>query len=350
MTTPMQRAEETRRGLADLFDKTFGEKALAIEPIRADGSTRLLFRLRGAHRSVVGVGHDRPEENAAFLGFTRAFRIAGFPVPEIEAEDAGRGLYLETDLGDETLFLLVRRAHDERRFPEGVEALYREVVRNLVRFQVEGAEIFDDSLCYQTRVFDGAAMAADLAYFREYFLQALFLCPYDGDALERDFETLRVRASGADASYFLYRDFQSRNVMISGGRPWFIDYQSGRRGALPYDLVSLLYDARAELGEPFRWRLVAAYLDELSKVIPVDRESFLALLPSFALLRILQAMGAYGNLGVRQGKKGFRESVPFALVNLRSLMERHGAFDGLPELAKIVLRMIEEPRSVRGTP
>lgn len=346
----MGREADAGRALAALFERGTGEKPLSVEPMRADASTRLLFRIRGGGRSVVGVAHDRPEENAAFLGFSRAFRAGGLPVPEILAEDAAAGLYLETDLGDETLFLRVRRAHEEGTFPDGVESLYRKVIGNLVRFQVEGAGLFDDSLCYQTRVFDSAAMAADLAYFRECFLGTLYLRPYGGDALERDFRALLSRTSVADPSFFLYRDFQSRNVMIVGEEPWFIDYQSGRWGALPYDLVSLLYDARADLGEPFRRRLVAAYLDELSTELPVERDRFLDSLPSFALLRIFQAMGAYGNLGARQGKEGFRESVPYALANLRTLMERHGAFDGLPELAKIVVRMIEEPRSVRGTP
>lgn len=344
----MTRDEEARAALAALHEETFGEPVLSVEPMRADGSSRLLFRVRSASRTAVGVAHDRPEENAAFIGFSRAFRAAGLPVPEIYAEDPGAGLYLETDLGDVSLSVLVRRAHDEGRFPDAVEALYRDVVRELVRFQTEGARVFDESLCYQTRAFDVAAMKADLLYFRESFLGAVFLCPYDAGALERDFDALATRLGAADRSHFLYRDFQSRNVMIVEGRPWFIDYQSGRWGALPYDLASLLYDARADLGEAFRWRLVAVYLDELARRAPVDRDEFLSLFPGFVLIRILQAMGAYGNLGVRQGKPLFLESVPYALANLETLGKRHGVFEGLPELGRIVARMIDEPRSMRA--
>jgi len=329
--------------LIRLFEATFDEKVESIDTVRSHGSPRLLFRLRNASRSVLGVAHDDREENAAFIGFTRHFRSVGLSVPEILASDAERGIYLETDLGDESLAIRVRRAHDEDTFPEAVEDLYREVVRQLPRFQVLGHRGLDYGLCYQTREFDGEAMAKDLHYFRDYFLELVASIPYDADRLEKDFGVLIDMLEGESRSFFLYRDFQSRNVMIVDEHPRFIDYQSGRMGALAYDIASLLYDARADLGAPFREKMLDLYIEEAATLTDIDETRFREVFPGYVLIRILQALGAYGNLGLRQGKRRFLKSIPFALRNLAGLIDSEAVFDRLPTLTAALSAAVDSP-------
>ncbi|MBN1825362.1 MAG: phosphotransferase [Candidatus Eisenbacteria bacterium] len=338
---------ETRAALAALYLRVFGVEPEEIVPIRSDGSNRKILRLRSGGRSVVGVRGGNRAENDAFIGFSRHFRSVGLPVPEIIAEDAGEGLYLETDLGDETLHRRLLAVRREGRFPGGILPIYEETVRALVRFQIDGHRGLDYGLCHQGGEFGAAAMRRDIDYFREHFLGLLYRGPLDGKALDRDFDRLVAELDGEDRDYFLYRDFQARNVMILDDRPWFIDYQSGRRGPLAYDLASLLYSARADLGEEVRARLTETYLEELAGRIPVDRERFLRLFPGFVLIRILQALGAYGNLGIRQEKTRFLDSVPFAIANLRALLARDGPLARPGALRDLVSRITEDPDAVR---
>ena len=330
-----------------LFQETFRCDVDSIEPIREDGSNRRIFRIRGGGRSVVGVAHDNHDENAAFLGFSRHFRSLGLPVPEIFAERTDRGLYLETDLGDETLAARNEVVRKSGRFPDDVEPFYREAVRLLNRFQVEGHDRLDYSLCYQGTEFDAPAMRRDLSYFSDRFLEPLSPFPRDRDRLEADFDRLVRRLDGEERTGFLYRDFQPRNMMIVDDRLFFIDYQSGRRGAPHYDLASLLYSAKADLDTRFRERLIHVYLDERETLVPVDRDRFLEIFPRFVLIRILQALGAYGNLGIRLGKKRFLRSVPYALANLAELLKEERLFRDLPELKSQIERLTESPGAIR---
>src|SRR5687768_7112300 len=202
--------------------------------------------------SVVGVLGPEPEENRAFLSFSRTFRALGLPVPEVLAADEPEGVYLVEDLGDTTLFqaLTARRAEEPGPFPASMVPVYRRVLAALPRFQVEGGRAIDFSLAHPRAAFDRRSMLWDLAYFKYHFLK-LADVPFHEARLEEDFDALVALLLEADARHFLYRDFQSRNVMLRADaagvlQPWFIDYQGGRRGALAYDVASLLYDAKAE--------------------------------------------------------------------------------------------------------
>ncbi len=327
-------------GLKQLYRKRFAEPAGSIEPIKGDGSGRALFRLKGASRAVVGAhGPDR-RENEAFLGFSRHFKRCGLPVPEIYAEDLDAGLYLEEDLGDTTLFQLLdaERAHGGA-VPDDVAAVYEQVVDALPRFQLGAGKTLDYSLCYPRASFDEQSMRWDLNYFKYYFLR-LAGVPFSEQALEDDFDRFVKHLLGAPRDYFLYRDFQSRNVMIRDGKPWFIDYQGGRKGALQYDVASLLFDAKADLPFDFRDRLLERYLASASKVAPIDRAEFLKYYPGFVYIRIMQALGAYGLRGFYERKTRFLQSIPYAIRNLEHLLRTTTLPVELPELMAVFKRLV----------
>ncbi|MBA3913805.1 MAG: phosphotransferase [Acidobacteriales bacterium] len=327
--------------LEKLFKQRFQAPPDSVRPLQGElgGSERRLFRLSASQSSAIGVLHNVREENVAFVEFSRHFRRYGLPVPEIYAEDLDAGAYLEEDLGDTTLFqFLALNRHGKDPSPKALEA-YRRVLALLPRFQVEAGRDLNYGLSYPRASFDRQSIAWDLNYFKYYFLRLAGI-PFDEQALERDFGRLTRFLLTADREYFLYRDFQSRNIMLRDGQPFFLDYQGGRRGALQYDVASLLYDAKADLPARVREELLEYYLDRLSEFIDLDRVLFLRHYYGYVYVRIMQAMGAYGFRGFYERKPLFLQSVPYALNNLSWLLQNVTLPIKLPALMKAFQQMV----------
>ncbi len=307
--------------LKKLFEQHFHAPPERIVPLQGElgGSGRKIIRLANEKHRAIGILYGVREENVAFLEFSKHFRRHGLPVPEIYAEDLTHGAYLEEDLGDTTLFeFLSRNRSGGDIAPQVVEA-YRKVVAVLPRFQVEAGRDLNYSVCYPISSFDRQSIAWDLNYFKYYFLRLAGI-PFNEQALEDDFGRLTEFLLSAPCDYFLYRDFQSRNIMLQDGDPFFVDYQGGRKGALQYDIASLLYDAKADLPPELRQQLLDHYLDRLSSFIKLDRAAFLQHFYPYVYIRIMQALGAYGFRGFYERKAHFLQSVPYALKNLRWLL------------------------------
>ena len=281
--------------------------------------------------------------------FSRHFRRHGLPVPEIYAEDLSRGAYLEEDLGDTTLYeYLSNNRAGENIAPAVVEA-YRKVVAVLPRFQIEAGRDLNYKVCYPRASFDRQSIAWDLNYFKYYFLRLAGI-PFNEQALEDDFGRLTKFLLKADRDYFLYRDFQSRNVMLRAGLPFFLDYQGGRKGALQYDIASLLYDAKADLPPELRQQLLDHYLDALAGFIELDREAFMEHYYAYVYVRIMQALGAYGFRGFYERKTHFLQSVPYALKNVRWLLDHVKLPIELPALMGTFNSMVASEKLQRPGP
>ncbi len=307
--------------LKKLFEQHFHAPPERVVPLQGElgGSGRKIIRLANQKAHAIGILYGVREENVAFLEFSKHFRRHGLPVPEIYAEDLSHGAYLEEDLGDTTLFeFLSKNRAGEHIAPQVVEA-YRKVVAVLPRFQVEAARELNYSVCYPIASFDRQSIAWDLNYFKYYFLRLAGI-PFNEQALEDDFNRLTEFLLSAPRDYFLYRDFQSRNILLRNGDPFFVDYQGGRKGALQYDIASLLYDAKADLPPELRQRLLDHYLNTLAGFIQLDRAAFLQHFYPYVYIRILQALGAYGFRGFYERKAHFLQSVPYALKNVRWLL------------------------------
>jgi aminoglycoside/choline kinase family phosphotransferase len=316
-----------------LFEKHFHRPPTRVVQLQGElgGSGRKIIRLSDGQQSAIGILHDVREENAAFLAFTHHFLKHGLPVPEIYGEDLDRGAYLEQDLGNTTLFDFLSSDRPGEKIAPAVIEAYRKVVAVLPRFQVEAGRDLDYSISYPRGRFDRQSIAWDLNYFKYYFLRLAGI-PFSEQKLEDDFEALTELLLSAPQDYFLYRDFQSRNVMLLEGEPYFVDYQGGRKGALQYDIASLLYDAKADLPPELRQQLLDYYLDRLADCIPLDRDEFLRYYYGFVYVRIMQALGAYGFRGFYERKAHFLQSVPYALKNLRWLLHNVKLPIALPTL------------------
>jgi aminoglycoside/choline kinase family phosphotransferase len=336
--------------IAGLFTRTFGHPPAGVARLTADGSQRLYYRLTGVSpASVIGAFGPDPDENRAFLSFSRSFRGLGLPVPEIFAADEGHGVWLEEDLGDTTLFQALSAAREAEGggFPRAMVEVYERVVDLLPRFQIEGGRAIDFSVAYPRPAFDQQSMLWDLNYFKYHFLKLAHI-PFNEQRLENDFHRLIGHLLAADTGHFLYRDFQSRNIMLRGGEPWFIDYQGGRRGAAQYDVASLLYDAKADVPESVRAHLLERYVGALSRLTKGSAGRFLETYRGYVLIRVMQAMGAYGYRGFFERKPRFLESVPYAARNVAGLLEA-GLPVELPELEG-VFRLIVEAWADRPSP
>jgi aminoglycoside/choline kinase family phosphotransferase len=331
--------------LKTLFEQHFHLPPTRVEPVQGDlgGSGRKIVRLANEKGSAIGILYGGREENVAFLEFSKHFRRHGLPVPEIYAEDLDHSAYLEEDLGDTTLFeFLSKNRSGENIAPAVIEA-YRKAVAVLPRFQVEAARDLDYSVCYPCASFDRQSIAWDLNYFKYYFLRLAGI-PFSEHALENDFSRLTEFLLTAPSDYFLYRDFQSRNILLRNGDPFFVDYQGGRKGALQYDIASLLYDAKADLPPELRQQLLDHYLDSLSRFIKLDREAFLRHYYAYVYVRIMQALGAYGFRGFFERRAHFLQSVPYALKNLRWLLHHVRLPIPLPALMDAFKGMLASER------
>jgi aminoglycoside/choline kinase family phosphotransferase len=307
--------------LSRLFEQHFHSPVTQVKPLQGElgGSGRSIIRLASDNTSAIGIVYGVREENVAFVEFSRHFRRYGLPVPEIYEEDLSQGVYLEEDLGDTTLFEFLSSNREGENIAPPVVETYRQVLAVLPRFQIEAGRDLNYKVCYPRASFDRQSIAWDLNYFKYYFLRLAGI-PFNEQALENDFSRLTKFLLTAGHDYFLYRDFQSRNVMLRDGQPFFLDYQGGRKGALQYDVASLLYDAKADLPPDLRQQFLDHYLETLSGFIKLEREVFMQHYYAYVYIRLMQALGAYGFRGFYERKSHFLQSVPYALTNLRWLL------------------------------
>jgi len=331
--------------LEQLFERRFGAPATRVQPLQGQlgGSGRSIIRLANESHTAIGILHGVREENAAFVEFSRHFRKHGLPVPEIYGEDLNHSAYLEEDLGDLTLFEFLSKNRAEGEIAPAVVEAYRKVVAVLPRFQIEAGRDLNYKVCYPRSSFDRQSIAWDLNYFKYYFLRLAGI-PFNEQELEHDFGRLTKLLLGADHDYFLYRDFQSRNVMLREGQPFFVDYQGGRKGALQYDIASLLYDGKADLPPELRQQLLDYYLQQLAGFTNLDRDAFMRYYYAYVYIRIMQALGTYGFRGFYERKPHFLQSVPYALKNLRWLLHNVELPVALPTLMDAFNSMLASER------
>ena len=327
--------------LRNLFTNHFKEDVNDISPLPAHGSNREYFRMSNAQRSVIGAKNQDRLENDAFVSFSKHFQSKNLAVPEIYAEDLDKDIYLQQDLGDTTLFDYLLKVREGRKdFPDELLKTYEQVVETLPHFQIKGGQGLDYSKSYPHHSFDRQSMMWDLNYFKYYFLKLAHI-RFNEQQLEQDFRTFTDFLLGADSHHFLYRDFQSRNIMLKDNKPWFIDYQGGRKGALQYDVASLLFDAKADLPFEVREHLLDHYLTTVEGIIPIDRDVFTKHYYAFVFIRIMQAMGAYGYRGFYERKTHFLQSIPYAIRNLEYLVRKIDLPIDIPVMMDVFQQLIQ---------
>ena len=317
-----------------LYTRYKGVAPTSLDVLPQSGSERRYFRLRGPQDSVIGTYGNNLKENEAFFYFSDHFKKKGLAVPEIFAISEDRQFYLQEDFGDASLLHHL----ENKGFTEEVYQLFAKTTAALAELQVKGDEGLNYNKCLTNKEFGKQAILADLLYFKYYFLDALRR-PYDKQKLIDDFEALSNYLTRTEYQYFLFRDFQSRNIMVSEDRQvHFIDYQGGMKGAPQYDLASLLWQARANLSADWKLRLLEEYMDAFEKTIDskIDRKLFKSQYNGYVLIRLLQVLGAYGFRGLFERKAQFLTSIPLALRNLKEFLSQHSVGIAVPEFRKVL--------------
>jgi aminoglycoside/choline kinase family phosphotransferase len=308
------------RIISNGYKELFGKSDLHIAALPQSGSDRKYFRITTENRSVIGAYNPNPEENDAFIGFTKHFISKGLPVPEIFGYLPEKFIYFLKDLGDINLFTWLQKKHAGAGFDNEAEDIYKKVLDKLIHFQTKGIEGLNLDLCYPHKSFDRQSMMWDMNYFKYMFLK-LVAVPFNERRLEHDFDLLADFLLETRQDYFLYRDFQSANVMIVDGEPWFIDYQGGRKGAPQYDVASLLYDAKAHIPEQSRTKLLDYHINNFCSVSSESMNEFKGYYAGFSMIRLMQALGAFGFRGLYEKKPTFTGSIVPAVKLIIQLVD-----------------------------
>jgi aminoglycoside/choline kinase family phosphotransferase len=302
------------------YKAIFRKSDINTVPLPRSGSDRKYFRIFDGNLTVIGAYNANHEENEAFIGFTKHFISKGLPVPEIYGYQPEKYIYFLQDLGDISLFTLLQQKNSPGGFDKEAVEIYRKVLDKLISFQIDGMAGLDLDLCYPHRSFDRQSMMWDMNYFKYMFLK-LIAVAFNESRLEHDFELLADFLLETGQDYFLYRDFQSANVMLLNGEPWFIDYQGGRKGAPQYDVASLLYDAKAHVPQKAREDLLDYHIRNFCKVSGEDEEKYRGYYVGFSMIRLMQALGAFGFRGLYEKKPTFTGSIVPAVKLLIQLID-----------------------------
>jgi aminoglycoside/choline kinase family phosphotransferase len=306
--------------VSDGYKKLFGISDIKIAALPQSGSDRKYFRIITGDKSVIGAYNPIPEENEAFIGFSKHFISKGLPVPEIFRYVPEKFIYFLQDLGDVNLFTWLQHKNAGIGFDDEAEDMYMKVLEELIHFQIKGMDGLNLDLCYPHKSFDRQSMMWDMNYFKYMFLK-LVAVPFNERRLEHDFNLLADFLLETRQDYFLYRDFQSANIMLIDGKPWFIDYQGGRKGAPQYDVASLLYDAKARIPEKSRSRLLEYHINNFCSVSGESITEFRGYYAGFSMIRLMQALGAFGFRGLYEKKPTFTGSIVPAVKLLIQLID-----------------------------
>ena len=315
----MKNKQEVKEAIIELVNKDLSEEIADIKLLPASGSSRIYYRVLAKNASYIATYNSNIEENIAFINFSKHFEKTALPVPHIISVNNEKDCYIQSDLGDISLFNYVQNCVKNKSYDEKTINLYKESISNLVDFQIKGNENLDYSVAFPVHSFDKSSIIDDLNYFKYYFLKVNDEIDFNENRLNADFQKIADFIIKAPSNFFMYRDFQSRNIMIKDNHTYFIDYQGGRKGPLQYDIISLLYQVKAQLPNNLRNELLSHYKKELSKYLDIEKIEFDKYYKAFILLRLLQVLGAYGFRGLIQKKQHFIESIPYALNELISL-------------------------------
>lgn len=317
----MNNIDKIKTQIISLINKELDDNIIDIKTIPQSGSSRKYFRIITETTSYIGTYNDNIEENNAFIHFSKHFKNANLPVPEVIAIDNDNKCYIQTDLGDEFLFDYAKNCISNDSFDDTTIELYKKAIENLVLFQIKGHESLDYSVAYPSPSFNFQSIIDDLNYFKYFFLKLNEEITFNETRLNKDFTEIAKYAMSAPNDFFMYRDFQSRNIIVRDNNTYFIDYQGGRKGPLQYDIISLLYQVKAQIPKNIRGILLQHYKDNLSKYINLYDVNFDKYYNTFVLLRLLQVLGAYGFRGLIQKKQHFIESIPYAIDELIDLKD-----------------------------
>ena len=333
--------------IQSFFQSVNNEPIKKLEQLPKSGGDRIYFRIITEKKSYIATYNENLKENATFLYFSEHFAKINAPVPQIFHTFHDGKMYIQQDFGRTSLLNELEKYGAN----EYVYRLFKKSLKALAYLQIKGIQDLDNSYCLTSKEFGKQAILSDLLYFKYYFLDTLKI-PYDKEKLIDDFEALSTYLTHVEHKYFMFRDFQSRNIYIHDGEVYFIDYQGGMKGALQYDVASLLWQARANLSEEWKRSLLEYYMDCASEILekPINRNRFADQYNGYVLIRLMQVLGAYGFRGLFERKAQFLTSIPLALNNIKWFISNIKMGIALPEYERLLHLIIQDEIANRFKP
>jgi aminoglycoside/choline kinase family phosphotransferase len=333
--------------IENLFNTIVAEPWESIQKIPQSGGDRMYFRIILGNQSWIATYNLNCKENQTFIYFAHHFNEKGMPVPKVLAVNEQQTVYLQEDVGTISLLDVLEKEGKT----EAVFLLFQKSLTALAQLQIEGAKGLDYNRCITSKYFGKHSILTDLLYYKYYFLDTLQY-PYDKQALIDEFEIVSDQLAVSHFDNFMFRDFQSRNIMVKNNEVFFIDFQGGMQGGLPYDVASLLWQAKAELSNEWKEKLLNHYINELQKLLPtlLNVADFKKQYHGFVLLRLLQVLGAYGFRGLFERKAHFLTSIPLGLQNLKNFLQVYSLDKDTPVFASVLKWMVSEEVIQRFTP
>jgi aminoglycoside/choline kinase family phosphotransferase len=339
--------EDIVKHIHNLYISYQGKEWDQIHKIPQSGGDRLYYRIIQGNQSWMATYSLNLRESDTFIYFADHFKNKGLPVPKVLAINEAKTVYLQEDLGATSLLDVLEKEGKT----EHVFALFQKSLSALAKLQVQGGAGLDYAKCLTSKVFGKHSILTDLLYYKYYFLDTLQY-PYDKQALIDEFEWLSEELASNEFNHFMFRDFQSRNIIVANDEVFFIDFQGGMQGGLTYDVASLLWQAKAELSQEWKDKLLDYYLEEVQKLIPtpLNIPALKKQYHGFVLLRLLQVMGAYGFRGLFERKAHFLTSIPLGLHNIKNFLAHHTLDAKTPVFASILKWMVTDEVIGRFTP
>lgn len=324
-----------------LYQQWCGQEPLTIEKLAASGSNRTYYRLQGAGGTVIGVIGTSQEENHSFIYLSAHFASKGIPVPRVLAVSEDEKTYLQEDLGSTALYDALRSGRETGEYSAEQTNWLCQVMEWLAVIQWRGAEGLDFTQCYPLPAMNRTSVVFDLNYFKYDFLKLTGI-DFNEVQLEHDLQQMADDLVKDTTHTFQYRDFQARNIMLREGKPYFIDFQGGRKGPIGYDVASFLWQASARYPQSLRDKLIGHYIQAVQAIQPIDEQAFRQQLQLFVLFRLIQVLGAYGFRGLIEQKSYFIQSIGPAIDNLQQLLTAHTF--AYPYLVQVLTRVTELQR------
>ncbi len=322
-----------------LFTTISQQKIISIVKIPQSGGDRIYYRIKTNENSYIATIASNLKENEAFFYFTNHFKKIGSPVADILAINEAQNIYIQEDFGEESLLDCI----EKNGYNDNTKLLFKKALSSLAKLQIKGNDGLEYDKCITSKEFGKQAILSDFLYFKYYFLDTLKI-PYDKEKLGDDLDALSNYLNHADSKFFLYRDFQSRNIIIKNDEPFFIDYQGGMKGALQYDVASLLWQAKANLSNDWKTELLHYYMDCAEEQLRqnIDRTRFVSQYNGYVLIRLLQVLGAYGFRGLLERKAHFLTSIPLALKNLKAFLTNNKMGIAVPEFERVLALIVDD--------
>lgn len=334
--------EDNFKSISLLTERAFGEIPKEIISLPQSGSHRKYSRVILNDRDCVFCLSSNIEENKTFIRLASAFHKKGVNVPEIYAVSPDWSSYILEDLGNVQLLDVIKKDPESQDLQRLVDAS----LRSLVEMQFLPAQVWEQNVEFPP--LDEDLILYDFRYAEEQFFRRIGLT-YSRDELGSELNMLKERLLSFPKHLwgFMYRDFQSRNIMIYKDEPWFIDFQSGRRGPCIYDFVSFAWQARAGFTHSQRIRMLEEYSCRIGEKVENVGSLLKENVAYWAVFRMLQVLGAYGLRGLKEEKRHFIESIPPALEEFNNLLEGYRLNHQFPTLSKIINECRDKAHSLK---